>query len=103
MHPKVSYLACHCAPGSPRSCWGVRGQETFLALPELQIFAVLNEATPRGLPLMTTLLKSRKDIGTENMSPRANGCPWIYHGARLSNFDFDWPNDVPFAVRQFLE
>jgi len=52
---------------------------------------------------MTALLKSRVDIGAENMSPGANGRPWIYHGARLSIFDFDWPYDVPFAVRQFLE
>jgi len=72
-------------------------------MPKRHMFGLLNDATPAGFPLMTALLKSRVDIGAENMSPGANGRPWIYHGARLSIFDFDWPYDVPFAVRQFLE
>ena len=87
MHPKVSYLACHCAPGSRQSCWGVRGLETFLALPKPQIFAVLNEATPRGLPLTTALLKSRIDIGAENMSSQGQ---WL-------SLDLSWRS--PFQFR----
>lgn len=71
--------------------------------PNVTCLGWLTTPRPARFPLMTALLKSRVDIGAENMSPGANGRPWIYHGARLSIFDFDWPYDVPFAVRQFLE
>jgi hypothetical protein len=52
---------------------------------------------------MATLLKSRVDIDANNTSPRANGRPWIYNDTRMPIFDFDWPYDSPFAIRQFLE